>query len=627
VICLVEFDIAGSFNKATFYFVESFHDNSVEEDAIRKNFFPKLKLFWRLGLFYILLLFLVLAANDIYMVQALRRDYRESTFNQLESLANLVQSRIPDAGNAADLQSWVSWLELSGVRATVVASDGTVLADSEANPLGMENHLRRPEIQSAFSSGNGRAVRRSNTLGLDFLYFAVRHDMPNAPPVAIRLATPLHQLDEALGNLRRSLWIVSFIILVIAGGIWLISFRTFSARIERLKQFSQRIAEGDFNPISMDRKGDELSDLSRTMNDTAEKLRLTINDLTAEQNQSAAILSSMVEGVAVISSNQRMTYGNEAFFRALMIKGLAWEGRPIVEVVRQSDLLAAFEKALSSNESVNSELVIGVLRTRSFDVTVTPIQSNGTTMGAVMVLHDITELRRLERARRDFVANVSHEFRTPLTAIQGFAETLLGGAVNDSKDRDHFLEIIRKNAIRLGYLTEDLLKLSRIEAGKVQLEFRPIAVQDLLESCMEITRLKAQEKNIMLDAKYERDLPNVLGDPASLQEVLLNLLDNAVCYTPSGGKVSIWANLRGNQIAIAVIDNGIGIPKAEQERIFERFYRVDPARSRELGGTGLGLSIAKHLVESNNGQIEVISEIGRGSTFSILLPKAGTTGS
>lgn len=570
---------------------------------------------------------MVLAANDIYMVQVLRRDYRESTFNQLESLANLVQSRIPDTGNAADLQSWVSWLELSGVRATVVASDGTVLADSEANPLGMENHLWRPEIQSAFSSGNGRAVRRSDTLGLDFLYFAVRHNMPNARPVAIRLATPLHQLDEALANLRRSLWIVSFIILVLAGGIWLISFRTFSARIERLKQFSQRIAEGDFNPISMDRKGDELSDLSRTMNDTAEKLRLTIDDLTAEQNQSAAILSSMVEGVAVISSSQRMTYGNEAFFRALMIEGLPWEGRPIVEVVRQSDLLAAFEKALSRNESVNSELVIGALRTRSFDVTVTPVQSNGTTMGAVMVLHDITELRRLERARRDFVANVSHEFRTPLTAIQGFAETLLSGAVKDSKDHAHFLEIIRKNAIRLGRLTEDLLKLSRIEAGKMQLEFRPIAVQDLLDPCMEITGLKAQEKNVMLDAKYEPDLPNVLGDPASLQEVLLNLLDNAVCYTPGGGKVSIWANLRGNQIAIAVIDNGIGIPKAEQERIFERFYRVDPARSRELGGTGLGLSIAKHLVESNNGQIEVTSEIGRGSTFSILLPIAGTTGS
>jgi two-component system phosphate regulon sensor histidine kinase PhoR len=593
------------------------------EGAIRKFGFSRLRLFWRLGLFYLLLLLLVLAAVDIYMVQVLRRDYRESAFSRLESLANLVQNQIPDTGDAADLQSWVSWLELSGVRATVVDAGGKVLADSEANPLNMENHVDRPEIQSAFSEGKGRAVRRSNTLGLEFVYFAIRHNVPNSGSVVIRLATPLHQLDEALANFRKRLWIVSCIILALAGGAWLVSFRAFSERIEHLKQFSRRIAGGDFTPIPADRKGDELSDLSRTMNDTAGQLSQTIKDLTAERNKSAAILSSMVEGVAVISSGRRMIYGNDAFFRALTIEGLTWEGRPIVEVIRQSDLLAAFEKALSTRESAKSELVIGALRTRSFDVTVTPIQAGGVASGAVMVLHDITELRRLERARRDFVANVSHEFRTPLAAIQGFTETLLEGAVNDHDDRTRFLEIIRNNAIRLGRMTEDLLKLSRIEAGKTQVEPRSIAVPDLVEPCMEITQLKAQEKNLALETKYEPDLPAALGDPASLQEVLLNLLDNAVCYTPPGGKISVRAALRGDRIAIAVIDTGIGIPKAEQERIFERFYRIDPARSRELGGTGLGLSIAKHLVESNSGQIEVASEVGRGSTFSILLPIAG----
>jgi len=592
------------------------------EDAIQKFGFLKLRLFWRLGLFYLLLLLSVLAAIDIYMVQALRRDYRESTFNRLESLANLVQNRMPDTGNAADLQSWVSWLKLSGVRATVIAANGNVLADSEGNPLTMENHLGRPEIQSAFSAGKGQAVRRSETLGLEFVYFAIRHDLPDSGSMVIRLATPLHQLDEALGNFRRRLWMVSCVILALAGGAWLVSFHAFSRRIERLKQFSRRIAAGDFSPIPSDRKGDELSDLSRTMNETAGQLSQTIKDLTGERNKSAAILSSMVEGVAVISSGRRMIYGNDAFFRALTIEGLSWEGRPIVEVIRQSDLLAAFEKALSINESVKSELVIGALRSRSFDVTVTPIQANGVATGAVMVLHDITELRRLERARRDFVANVSHEFRTPLTAIQGFAETLLAGAVEDSKDRTRFLEIIRSNAIRLGSLTEDLLKLARIEAGKMRLEFRPIAVMDLIESCMEITKLKAQDKNLVMETEQEPDLPAILGDPGSLQEVLLNLLDNAVCYTPPGGKVLVRAALRGEQIVIAVMDTGIGIPKAEQERIFERFYRVDPARSRELGGTGLGLAIAKHLVESNNGQIEVSSEVGRGSMFSVLLPTA-----
>jgi len=583
-----------------------------------------LKLFWRLGLFYLLLLLSALAAIDIYMVRVLSRDYRESSFNRLESLANLVQSRMPDTVKAADLQSWVSWLELSGVRATVVDAAGKVLADSEANPLNMENHLGRPEIQSAISTGKGRAVRRSNTLGFDFVYFAVRHDIPNSGSVVIRLATPLHQLDEALANFRKRLWIVSLVILALAGSAWLISFRAFSERIEHLKQFSRRIAGGDFTPMPADRKADELSDLSRTMNETAGQLSQTIRDLTAERNKSAAILSSMVEGVAVISSGRRMIYGNTAFFRALATEGSSWEGRPFVEVVRQPDLLAAFEKTLSTNESIKSELVIGSLRSRSFDVTVTPIQASGLATGVVMVLHDITELRWLERARRDFVANVSHEFRTPLTAIQGFAETLLAGAMEDSKDCARFLEIIRNNAIRLGRLTEDLLKLARIEAGKMQLEFRPVAIPDLVEPCMEIAKLQAQEKQLVLETTYKPDLPAALGDAASLQEVLLNLLDNAVCYTPPGGEVSVGATIRGNQIVIAVVDSGIGVPKAEQERIFERFYRVDTARSRELGGTGLGLSIAKHLAEINNGHIEVVSEVGRGSTFSIVLPIAGT---
>lgn len=576
------------------------------------------------GLFCLLLLLLVLAAVDIYMVQVLRRDYRESAFSRLESLANLVQNQVPDTGDAADLQSWVSWLELSGVRATVVDAGGKVLADSEANPLNMENHVDRPEIQSALSEGKGRAVRRSNTLGLELVYFAIRHNVPNSGSVVIRLATPLHQLDEALANFRKRLWIVSCVILALAGGAWLVSFRAFSERIEHLKQFSRRIAGGDFTPIPADRKGDELSDLSRTMNETAGQLGQTIKDLTAERNKSAAILSSMVEGVAVISSGRRMIYGNDAFFRALTIEGSSWEGRPIVEVIRQADLLAAFEKALFSQESVKSELVIGALRSRSFDVTVTPIKTNGATTGAVMVLHDITELRRLERARRDFVANVSHEFRTPLAAIQGFAETLLAGAMEESQDRLRFLEIIRNNAIRLGHLTEDLLKLARIEAGKMQLKFCPIAVTDLVEPCMEITRLRAQEKNLALETKYEPGLPAVLGDQASLQEVLLNLLDNAVCYTPPGGRVLVQASLRGDRIVVAVSDTGIGIPKVEQERIFERFYRIDTARSRELGGTGLGLSIAKHLAEGNNGRIEVVSEVGRGSTFSMVLPRAST---
>ncbi|MGH9790773.1 MAG: sensor histidine kinase, partial [Candidatus Acidiferrales bacterium] len=271
--------------------------------------------------------------------------------------------------------------------------------------------------------------------------------------------------------------------------------------------------------------------------------------------------------------------------------------------------------------------------------------------GAVLVLHDISELRRLERARRDFVANVSHEFKTPLTAIQGFAETLLGGALDDAANRGRFLEIIREHAMRLARLTDDLLKLSSIEAGKLDLEFRAVNVADLIESCVETTRFRAAHKRIAIEVEYPDDARSLVvrGDARSLAEILQNLLDNAVQYTPEGGRITVHASGTGFQparveasqprpdaaaarslesactmpwVRISVADTGIGIPHDQQHRIFERFYRVDAARSREVGGTGLGLAIAHHLAEAHGGHIVVESEVGRGSTFTLVLPSA-----
>jgi two-component system phosphate regulon sensor histidine kinase PhoR len=264
---------------------------------------------------------------------------------------------------------------------------------------------------------------------------------------------------------------------------------------------------------------------------------------------------------------------------------------------------------------------LGGASPRTFGVTAAPVEAEHT-RGAVLVLHDITELRRLERVRRDFVANVSHEFKTPLTAIQGFAETLLAGALDDPQNSVRFLGIIREHAARLGRLTDELLKLSQIEAGQLELEMRSLSVGELLAACLDTARLKAESKQLTLTADSSPDLPPVRGDLARLGEVLQNLLDNAVQYTPPGGRITVRAAVADNQVAIAVTDSGIGIPRADQQRIFERFYRVDAARSREVGGTGLGLSIAKHLVEAHGGRISVESEVGRGSTFTVFLPAA-----
>jgi len=276
-------------------------------------------------------------------------------------------------------------------------------------------------------------------------------------------------------------------------------------------------------------------------------------------------------------------------------------------------------KVLAGEQRVESEIVTGTLRQHFFAATVAAVRTTQAN-GAVVVLHDITDLRKLERIRRDFVANVSHEFRTPLTAIQGFSETLLAGAMNDPQNRDRFLGIIVEHSRRLARLTEDLLMLSKMDADRLELEIRRLPVEQLVSSCIETSQPRAIEKDLQLSVNLAKNIPDIAGDRRRLTEVLQNLLDNAIQYTPSGGKIIVTAEAKDSEVVIAVSDTGIGIPEADQPRIFERFYRVDVARSREVGGTGLGLSIAKHLMEAHGGKLWVESEVGRGSQFHFSVP-------
>jgi two-component system phosphate regulon sensor histidine kinase PhoR len=578
------------------------------------------RLFWKIGLLYLLLLLLVLAAMDLYVARALRREFLDTAFSQLESLSRLALGNYSGLFDEVDHQEWVKRFGSSGTRATLISSDGTVLADSVGNPAEMENHLARPEIKEAFRSGSGRAVRRSPTLKRDLVYLANRFESRLGTPMVFRLSLPLLRLEEALWDFRGRLWGFSLLILALACTASLLFFRNVSGRIRRLKEFSRQVAEGDFQPLPLDSSKDELADLSSTLNQTAQKLDRTIKTLTEERNQSSAILASMEEGVAVIGADQRVIYCNGAFCKAAGVENISCEGRPIVELVRHSDLLAFIQNALTGSETIHGEVVVGSIQTQSFAVTSAPIQSDGSTTGAVMVLHDITEIRRLERARRDFIANISHEFKTPLTAIQGFTETLLGGALEDVRNRARFIEIIRDHSLRLGRLTDDLLKLAQIESRQLPRDARAIPMAEIIGPCMEISRIEAGKKGLVLYAEYDIDLPPLYGDVQSFQEILQNLLDNALRYSTPGGSISVKAAVEGSDMVLSVSDTGIGIPKADQDRIFERFYRADATRSRESGGTGLGLSIVKHLVEVHGGRIRVESEVGQGSTFYVYLP-------
>jgi len=436
--------------------------------------------------------------------------------------------------------------------------------------------------------------------------------------------------------------------LLLSAGFSLFFTRSSGLRIQRLEKFSRRVAGGDFRPLTPDNYNDELAMLGRAMNETALRLAQTIRSLTEEHGRTAAILESMAEGVAVVGSDERVVYSNAAFAQILgsgtTVAGTnvagtngvpggdgipgrsAGQGRRLVELVRQTELLGVVKKALTSEERVESEVTVGTVRVRTFAVTAAPVRASeegGTAIGAVLVLHDISELRRLERVRQDFVANVSHEFKTPLTAIRGFAETLLGGALDDVEHRGRFVEIIQEHAERLTRLTDDLLKLSTIEAGKMDLELRTVSPPDLLKMCADTASFAAKRKQQTIKIECARDLPAVRGDAGRLRDVLQNLLDNAVQYTPAGGHIVASAERGGDEIVFTVADNGIGIPQAEQERIFERFYRVDEGRSREVGGTGLGLSIARHIAEAHGGRVWVESAIGQGSRFHFSVPIAG----
>jgi two-component system phosphate regulon sensor histidine kinase PhoR len=436
---------------------------------------------------------------------------------------------------------------------------------------------------------------------------------------AVCLLAALLAADRvAPGSFSRLLAPAGILILIVIGATVYFSIST-SLRIRRMKEFVDRTAAGDFTPPNRDYHDDDLAGLSSALEKTLTQYGQTIRTLTDERNRSAAILGSMVEGVAVISGDERIVYCNVAFEQILELPRGISQGRKLIEALRQVELVTAVRQVLEQEEQVSGEVEVGTIRPRSFSVTAAPVNANREN-SAVLVLHDITELRRLERVRRDFIANVSHEFKTPLTAIQGFAETLLGGAVDDHEHRMRFLEIIREQAWRLARLTDDLLKLSRIEAGRLELEWRPVSVKGIVNGCIETARLRAEQKAIVISSVLPDNIPPLRGDNSQLSEVLQNLLDNAVQYTPKEGRVEVTAAVNGASVAITVADSGIGIPEAELERIFERFYRVDDARSREAGGTGLGLSIARHIVEAHGGRIWVESAVGMGSRFHFSVP-------
>ncbi len=525
----------------------------------------------------------------------------------------------------AHLEDWAKEVSARAqARITIVDPKGAVLADSQHDPETMENHANRPEIRQAYEGKVGVSIRHSATVDRDLCYVAIGFPYQSGTGFVLRLAVPLEELDTAIAAMRWWMFGASLIALALAMVIAYFFSDRFTRRIRRLQSFAENLVVTRASQALPPDADDELGALARSLNRMAAQMRDSLDRLNLESARREAILSGMVEGVLAVDQEIRVTFCNESFARVIGAPAPLAERAPLLEVVRDAGLRDMLSQVLASGKPLKQRLQLTAADGRSFEVQAAPLSASSR-WGAIAVLHDITDLERLERIRKDFVANVSHELRTPLTAIRGYAETLLEGALEDPENNRKFLEIIKAQATGLNNIASDLLVLSELESGKPDTaEKEPLLVRSVLESALHTVESAARVSGVRLDATNVEDAC-VAGSKIRLEQALVNLLDNAIKFNRPSGFVRIEVKrIPDGQVRITVADAGIGIPSEDLSRIFERFYRVDKAHSRAVGGTGLGLSIVKHVVERMNGKITAASELGKGSVFTITLPACPT---
>jgi len=562
--------------------------------------------------FKLLLAFaIVIAGATLTLDLSVRKAWKDSLTQEIER--NLQQKtlmfaeRVNSSGNES-LQDLVTREgQAAGARATVIDATGKVLADSEATASTMENHAQRPEFVAALQGHLGTSRRSSVTLTIPFLYVA-------APTQggAVRLAYPLSDVEASTALIERQLLrgsALAFPVALIMAGI---AAQSISGRLKRIVEFAETIAQGDLTARISESSRDDIGQVARALDKTARNFQKNFEALKTSQRQLETLLNSMQDAVIAVDQEERVLWANQALDRIaphrVRVQSL------VVETIRDPDFLRVVRSATEAR-TVATSRATSVAPFRIFEVTAAPMPGGG----AVAVLRDLTETERVEKTRRDFIANVSHELRTPLTSIQGYTETLLDSAsAEDSHSRD-FLEIIRKNATRMSRLTEDLLTLARVESGEQRFAMQSVLPEELLREAVLSFRTMAKSQGVEFELREFALLP-VTADVEAIHQVFSNLIDNALKYAGSTGRLVLGSRELANGVEFYVQDFGPGIPSEHLPRLFERFYRVDKARSRDSGGTGLGLAIAKHIVLAHGGTIRAESELNHGSTFIFILP-------
>jgi len=495
----------------------------------------------------------------------------------------------------------------TSTRITVIDSTGVVLADSEESPKKMENHKGRPEVADALAGKVGHSLRYSSTAGRETLYVAIPIQKEGTLQGVLRTSLTVRQIDVLLGSLRAHILQISLIIALIALAAAFLFSRSLLVPIREVTAAARRLAGGDLNARVFLKRGDEIKELAGSFNDMAERISTLVTELSRQKEELNGIVDSIQEGLLVLDKGGKVLYSNDSFAR--FVQQPALEGKYFWEVLRNPQFFELIEKARRDGRSLTEEVQIGD-RVYLSSVTFMPLRQE-----LVSVLHDVTDIKNVERVKRDFVVNVSHELRTPLTAIKGFVETL-EEEVSDPGKR--YVDIIKRNTDRLINIVQDLLLLSELEEqGALHLE--EIDVAPVLENILRIFDDRLREKHLSVKTDIGQGVPRIKADPFKLEQVFVNLIDNAIKYTEKG-EIAVRIGTTGSKVIIEVHDSGIGIPRQDLRRVFERFYVVDKSRSRKFGGTGLGLSIVKHIVLLHNGSIDVDSTPGTGTTFTVTLP-------
>jgi two-component system phosphate regulon sensor histidine kinase PhoR len=616
-----------------------------------------LKIHHKLTLIFGVILAVILIITFSFLSYALQQDVDQQTeetlaFKTRFALA-FVQERLPTLSDPKQIDALVDQIAvILGVHATLIAEDGVVLGDSHlaSEQSGvLENHLYWPEVQDALSKGWGESRRGSFTQRAEILYAAALFSN-GSNRMVIRLEVPVSEIHNTMARINRLLLVTLVLIFFFSWALSFFALIYFTKPLREMGRLAKHIAAGDFSQKIYVKSKDDIEELASAINVMTEQVRLRIEEAAAGKSWLEAVLLSMFEGVLAVDRQGDILLMNQTLRDILQVK-VNPIGKKSLALVRNIKVQEIIQKSLTLKAGVySSEISFLFPQEKILLIHASPINRMGEVEGVVLVFHDITALRRLERIRQEFVANVSHELRTPIASIKGYAETLIDGAVDDKEHAMEFLKIIYADAERLARLIDDILNLSKIESGTLKMSLRPCMIKPVIDRVVSGLHWQLIEKELSMDVHITDDIPLVLADEDRMAQVFQNLIDNAIKYTPRKGRIAISCRIgkvkidgrlgisdladshqtsvelstdkRNHLLQIDVQDNGIGIPPEDLPRIFERFYRVDKARSRDLGGTGLGLSIVKHIVQAHNGEVFVQSAVGQGSTFSVTIPLA-----